>query len=437
MADFYTCRPADFTITEAIQGLENGPTPCYELAGVKKLEDAQKNMRCMLASKDALAIDVVQTNIINWDIESVKYLQYLIEAGNVGNGNSKNITVLGIKVDDIRCDFAGVIPSTGGKKLTDKTPPTLAIESAEFEGDNIKLKLNMSDDTDKIDIYIDGIYNKSIPSPPKEFVSGAPALDKGMHDITIYSYDKYMNHAEATVKVEKLTERFVLGLYDYAAPFAEVAPVIDGKGDDAVWAKAEWKPIDQEWIGTIPNPDVFSGRYKIVWTEDRLYYLVEIVDNFISTTRKNTPLVEAYNDDCLELFIDENASGGDHEKNYNAFAYHMSFGGENVVDLNTKGQSQLYNDHLNYVIGHEEGTDLYTWEVEMKIFDDTYDEKNPDKNVPVKLYEGKKMGFAVAYCDADKKNTRERFIGNVYIEGSNKNVAWQNASVFAKLYLVK
>ena len=203
MADYYTCRPADFTITDGLQGLQNGPTPCYDQAGVAKLEDAQKNMRCIMASKDALAIDITQTNIINWDIESVKYLQYLINAGNVGNGDTKNITVLGVKVDDIRSDFAGVIPSTGGRTLRKKTPPVLAIESASFEGQDLKLKLNISDDTDKLDIYIDGSYAGSVSENMRDITFDASNFSGGTRNITVYSYDKYMNHAEANVTVDK------------------------------------------------------------------------------------------------------------------------------------------------------------------------------------------------------------------------------------------
>ncbi|MCL2097066.1 MAG: DUF362 domain-containing protein [Oscillospiraceae bacterium] len=437
MADFYSCRPADFVITEGLQGIENGPTPSFDLSGVSRVEDAQKNMRVIMASKDGLAIDIVQTNIINWDIDSVQYLQYLIEAGNVGNGNSKNITVLGKKVDEIRSDFAGVIPGAGGRKLTKKTPPSLAIESAAFDGQNLKLKLDISDDTDKLDIYIDGIYAGSVNENMTDISFSAMAFDSGTRDIIIYSYDKYMNCAEANIKADKADGKITLGLYDYAAPFAETAPVTDGSGADSAWAKAEWRPIDQEWLGNIPSPDVFSGRYKIVWTEDRLYYLVEITDNYISTTRADRPLFEVYNDDCLELFINEDNLGGDHERSHNAFAYHLSFGGENVVDLNTKGEAALFNDHINYIVKRTENTDLYTWEVEMKIFDKTFDEDNPGNNTPVKLSEGKVMGFAAAYCDADETNSRERFIGSVDIPGENKNVAWQNADVFAKLYLVK
>jgi len=437
IADFYSCRPADFVITEALQGIENGPTPCYDLAGVGKLEDAQKNMRAILASKDGLAIDIVQTNIINWDVESVGYLQHLIKAGKVGNGDSKNITVLGVKVDDIRSDFAGVIPGAGGKKLTKKTPPSIAIESAAFDGQNLKLKLGISDDTVKLDIYIGGFYAGSVNSNMTDVALSAMRFDNGNLDIAVYAYDKYMNSAAAAAKAEKTAEKITLGQYDYAAPSAAAAPVIDGAGDDAAWAAAEWRPIDQEWLGTIPSPSVFSGRYKIVWTEDRLYYLVEIVDNYISTTRADNPLYEVYNDDCLELFINEDGLGGSHERSHNAFAYHMSFGGEHVVDLNTKGEPFFVSEHMNYAVKRTPGTDLYTWEVEMKIYDKTYDENNRDANTPVKLHDGKVMGFAVAYCDADETNSRERFIGSVYIPGDNKNVAWQNADVFAKLYLVK
>jgi len=439
MADFYTCRPADFTIMEALHGVENGPTPCYDLAGVSNLEDAQKNMRVMLASKDGLAIDIVQTNIMNWDIDSVVYLQHLIEAGRVGNGNTKNITVLGKKVDDIRTDFAGVIPQAGGRKFTQehRTLPTLAVESASFEGQNLILKLNISENTDKLDIYIDGEYAGSVSGNMTDITFNAMRFGNGTRNITVYAYTKYMYHASASVSADKSAEAIVLGLFDYAAPFAEVAPVIDGVGDDPAWALAEWRPIDQVWLGSIPGPDVFSGRYKMVWTEDRLYYLVEIVDNYISTTRADRPLFEVWNDDCLELFINEDGLGGWHERSHNAFAYHLSFGGENVADINTKGEAFLVNDHLNYVIRRTEGTDLYTWEVEMKIYDKTYDEDNHDANIPVKLYAGKEMGFAIAYCDADETNQRERFVGSVYIPGENKNVAWQNADVFARLYLVK
>jgi len=245
--------------------------------------------------------------------------------------------------------------------------------------------------------------------------------------------------------------------YDYTAPFAETAPVIDGIGDDPAWEKAEWKPIDQVWLGggnasqsnlTPPPAGTFSGRFKIVWTKDRLYYLVEIKDTYLSLTRMADPYNEIYNDDCLELFINEDGKGGMHENNNNAFAYHMSYDGVNVMDY-VAGQNNnspfknsyiARNHHIKYIIGNRNnanGSNLYTWEIEMKVFNKNYPISGDLNYKPEILFENKMMGFAVAYCNAGTSNKREYFMGSMFIEGTNKNVAYQNASVFAKLILVK
>jgi len=246
------------------------------------------------------------------------------------------------------------------------------------------------------------------------------------------------------------------GSDDYTAYYAETAPVIDGKGDDPAWAKAEWKSIDYVWLGggnasqsnLAPPPEgTYSGRFKIVWTEDRLYYLVEIKDTYLSLTRIANSYNEIYNDDCLELFINEDGLGGMHENNNNAFAYHLSYDGVNAMDY-VSGQSGspfqngyiARNRHVNYVIGNRDnadGSNLYTWEIEMKVFDKNYPVRGDQNYQPVKLTENKTMGFAVAYCNAGTSNRREYFMGSMHIEGANKNVAYQNASVFAKLHLVK
>ena len=252
--------------------------------------------------------------------------------------------------------------------------------------------------------------------------------------------------------------------YDYKAPFAETAPIIDGIGDDPAWEKAEWKPINYVWLGggtasktnlTPPPEGTFSGRFKIVWTENRLYYLVEILDTFLVHGRE--PYTNPEEDDCLELFINSNGLGGNHVNNNIAIAYHMKLDEENAMDY-VSGQSNTLpfkngyikrNHHLNYKIGNLDlpnkksidGSNVYTWEVEMKVYPDTLPiDDNPDTSPaaePVKLTEGKIMGFAVAYCNAGTSNKREYFMGSINIEGSDKNVAYQNASVFGKLYLAK
>jgi len=162
-------------------------------------------------------------------------------------------------------------------------------------------------------------------------------------------------------------------------------------------------------------------------------------------------------DDCLELFINSNGLGGNHVNNNIAIAYHMKLDEENAMDY-VSGQSNSLpfqsgyikrNHHLNYKIGNLDlpnkksidGSNIYTWEVEMKIYPETLPTNdNPDTNPPaepIKLEEGKIMGFAVAYCNAGKSGKREYFMGSVFIDGADKNLAYKDASVFAKLHLVK
>jgi len=110
---------------------------------------------------------------------------------------------------------------------------------------------------------------------------------------------------------------------EYRAPSAATAPVVDGVADDAAWDKAAWQPIAERWLGPEYTPEDFEGRYKVVWTGERIYLLAEISDDVLIDTHRD-PLVQYWDDDTLEIFVDEDYSGGEHRFNHNAFAYHFS-----------------------------------------------------------------------------------------------------------------
>lgn len=110
------------------------------------------------------------------------------------------------------------------------------------------------------------------------------------------------------------------GLFAFDAPYANDAPVIDGDPSDIVWSSAKWVHIDQVILGAQLEKEDFSGRYKLVWNEDHLYMLAEISDDVLHDSHPDT-LDSYWEDDTLEIFGDEDASGGDHLLNYNAFAY--------------------------------------------------------------------------------------------------------------------
>lgn len=210
---------------------------------------------------------------------------------------------------------------------------------------------------------------------------------------------------------------------------ADADPVIDGIANETCWQGAAWKSIDQLWLGTAPSASDFQGKYKICWRGSKLYILAEIVDNVLYDGHVD-PLVEWYNDDCLEIFIDEDNSNGNHQCNYNAFAYHVAINGDNV-DLGTDCNPHLYNSHITSARTNSGTT--YTWEVAMTIYSNTYSDVNA--NTPVNLYEGKTCGMSLAYCDDDGSNVRESFIGSEVMPAGHNNDNYITADYFGTLLL--
>ncbi|MBP2833024.1 sugar-binding protein [Aquimarina sp. U1-2] len=210
---------------------------------------------------------------------------------------------------------------------------------------------------------------------------------------------------------------------------AVIVPKLDGNMDDPAWKNALWYGLDQKWIGEPYDFTDFFGRYKIVWTPEALYVLVEIKDDQLYDQHKD-PLTLWWDDDCVEIFIDANNSGGDHQYNNNAFAYHVALDG-NVVDLDANQEPILYNHHIT--TKRVTQNDISVWEFEVIIYDDTYTEGSI--NDPVILTKDQKLGFAIAYNDNDGSKHRENFIGSVFIPGADKNLGWINADVFGTIVL--
>ena len=218
---------------------------------------------------------------------------------------------------------------------------------------------------------------------------------------------------------------------NYQAPLARTAPMINGIADDAAWESADWAKIDELWLGAAPTEQDFSGQYKIVWTPERLYILVSLTDDNL-VDKYRDPLEQYWNDDCLEIFLDEDRSKGDHTYNYSAFAYHVSYE-RHSVDIGTDQEPHLFDHHVEAKWSNN-GNDI-TWELAIDIYDDNFEYAG--NNSPVTLAAGKVMGYMVAYCDADGSNGRESFIGSIPISGQDKNLGWRDAGVFGELTLVE
>lgn len=216
----------------------------------------------------------------------------------------------------------------------------------------------------------------------------------------------------------------------YRAPHASEAPIVDGHAHDPAWETAPWRTVEHRWLGPEYTAEDFTGRYKVVWTSQRLYVLFDFVDDIL-IDRYRDPLVQYWDDDTLEVFVDEDHSGGDHQYNHNAFAYHFSLDNQ-AIDIGPDRQARDYNAHVQSQWRQHGGR--VTWEVSIAVYADDY--RDDEQNTPVRLEEGKAMGFMLAYCDNDGSEIRENFIGSEHAEGPNKDRGWIDAGLFGTLELV-
>ncbi|MDO8952850.1 MAG: sugar-binding protein [Draconibacterium sp.] len=209
---------------------------------------------------------------------------------------------------------------------------------------------------------------------------------------------------------------------------------IDGQATEDCWTNAEWHAIDQVWIpwnAKMKEGD-FAGRFKVAWDELYLYVLVEVVDDSLSDDHSN-PLQNWWDDDCVEIFIDENRSKGDHERNNNAFAYHVSLFYD-AIDLNSSGQGVNYKNNIK-VDMDTIGKNTYLWEFAIKNYNASFNINNPEAS-RVFLSHNKNMGFAIAYCDNDETTSRENFIGSMVMTSATANNMYKNADHFGLMILI-
>lgn len=223
----------------------------------------------------------------------------------------------------------------------------------------------------------------------------------------------------------------------YVARQTDTIPVIDGIGNDNCWKKANWASINHVWIGPPVTPEDYSGKYKVLWTPQRLYLLIEVVDDTLCLQPPVAdPRNNIYNYECIEIFIDEdNSRETNYTGTYKAIAYHIDSKGGVYYALGNAGWTGSLSDNINYKMT-KVAAHTYDWEFEIKVFDKSF--VYGGNNIPVTLTNNKVMGWSLAYNDNDGGTTRQNMIGSVLVPGTTddqRNVSYYNASVFGKLTL--
>ena len=244
---------------------------------------------------------------------------------------------------------------------------------------------------------------------------------------------------------------------------AKVIPQIDGLINDVAWNEAKWQNIDQVWIpyGAVVDSTDYYGHYKVVWSPESnlLYFLFEIYDDVWVDGFEFKGTNDSYNYDIIEVFIDQDHSGGDHlfddpvagTNAENAFTYHIpiDFPPEDSVNSNfmaididgtnwAHSITMNYADHFPEFVLRKNG-DKYCWEFSLKVYNDTYDNNNPEAS-RVNLKSEDIIGLSVAYCDNDSQieipKERDNFFGSVFVTADHYNDHWMNSDDYGTLQLV-
>lgn len=211
--------------------------------------------------------------------------------------------------------------------------------------------------------------------------------------------------------------------------------VIDGK-IESLWDKATWHRMPYLMAGSKPNAQDFTGKYQLLWDQNYLYLHAEIIDDILYD-KSPAPTLNYWQDDCLEVFIDSDASGGIHQYNHSAFAYHIALDNQ-VVDLDEDKRPRLYNQHVfSRWQRNAQQPEKIHWEVAIKLFPDAYSDNQPLPAQQLKV--NQTIGFMLAYCDNDGSQQREHFMGSADITPVNgdTNRGWIDADVFTRMTLIK
>jgi hypothetical protein len=254
------------------------------------------------------------------------------------------------------------------------------------------------------------------------------------------------------------------------SPEARTHPELDGRGKDACWQNIPWQPIAQSWIpyGAKADSSDYFGRYKVVWSSatNLLYFLVEVTDNVFVDGFIPGKTADVYNYDIIEVFIDEDKSGGLHvfdakdstrfdwgSNAENAFSYHIyapfpksgevtteHFAGDIAGTSWSDVRRIDYASHIPEFTLRREGTKA-VWEFSLRVYNDSYCDTTLNNGAARShLKAGKIMGLSLAYCDNDhperEPKVRENFFGSVWVPPEEYNDHWKNADTFGTVKLI-
>ena len=275
------------------------------------------------------------------------------------------------------------------------------------------------DDTDAVTVYLDETNSAGDVTPVKRTVkrSEAQAVDGGYRatikvpmtdlkvaktigmDVKVMNKDKAVNFNDLTGKQETSSKYYAKATLKPGIEKATKATVkIDGEADSA-WDKAVAIPL------TINLKASVTADAKVLWDDENLYVYATVKDPVL-----NKDGGDAYQQDSLEVFIDENnaktESYDDDDKQYRInYENEHSFNGKKCLEENVQSSAKVTGD--GYVIEA-----AFKW-------------------TDIQPKEGDRIGLEFQINDADASGTR---IGTLSWNDET-GMGWSKSSVYGTIEL--
>jgi uncharacterized protein (DUF362 family) len=104
ISEFYSVRRADFAVIDGLQGIQNGPNPLWTQGG--DYDTDKMNMRLIMAGRDPVAVDTIQSQVMGCDPSQIDHL-VLLDAAGIGVAQAARIRVVGSPVSAVKREFLG------------------------------------------------------------------------------------------------------------------------------------------------------------------------------------------------------------------------------------------------------------------------------------------------------------------------------------------
>lgn len=159
----------------------------------------------------------------------------------------------------------------------------------------------------------------------------------------------------------------------YPCTFAPTPPIIDGKGDEAVWERAQnIQSFRMAWLGEEGEKRISPTVAKMLWDRDYVYFWAKLEDNDLQSTVKERD-GRTWNDDVFEVFLKPSQSHGGY------YEFHVTPGNVQMDLYIPKRGPNAYDEfrlkdtfdfqsavHIDGTLDNRADNDRF-WEVEFRL----------------------------------------------------------------------